>query len=64
MKKKKLKSYLASTQDQDEKLPKLSVHAGTLHDLLGMITVHHTDDSEEYPLQSVTSKALRYNCNG
>lgn len=58
-----LKCYLASTQDQGEKLPKLSVRAGTLHGLLVTIAARHTDDSEGYPLQSVSSKAGGFNCN-
>lgn len=47
------KSYLANTQDQDGTQPRLLRHAEILHDLLVRITAHHTDDNEEYPLQSV-----------
>ena len=47
------KSYLANTQGQDGTRPRLLRHAEILHDLLVRITAHHTDDNEEYPLQSV-----------
>lgn len=47
------KSYLANTQDQDGTRPRLLRHAEILHDLLVRITARHTDDNEEYPLQSV-----------